>query len=270
MPKLRFQILAQNVSGWIDTEIILAATRAGYSGILNLEGVTDLASARDAVARLSRYARTGFGIKVESDWPEAGAFLSEIPDTLEFVVLIPGDDDERCPRLVEQLHRAGRKVRFEVTSLEEARLAEAALADGLVAKGNEAGGRIGDETAFILLQHLLAETTLPVWVQGGIGPNSAAACCVAGASGVVLDSQLLLTPESSIPMAVRSVLERMESEETFAIGAECGRQFRVMRRVGMDACDRLRDRAARAGRDESAGTRPPPVAGNAAKLCRVE
>jgi acyl transferase domain-containing protein/NAD(P)H-dependent flavin oxidoreductase YrpB (nitropropane dioxygenase family)/NAD(P)-dependent dehydrogenase (short-subunit alcohol dehydrogenase family) len=178
--------------------------------------------------------------------------LSEIPDNLEFVVLIPGDDGECCPRLVEQLHRAGRKVWFEVTSLEEARLAEAALADGLVAKGNEAGGRIGDETAFILLQHLLAETTLPVWVQGGIGPNSAAACYVAGASGVVVDSQLLLTPESSIPMAVRAVLDRMESEETIAVGAECGRQFRILRRVGMDACDRLRDRAA-----ELAETNPP-------------
>ena len=248
-----FHILSQNVpgqsdsgqgsSGWIDTGIILAALRAGYAGILNLEGIWDLPRAKESMAHISRYAPTAFGLKLDADWPDAGVFLSEIPANLEFVVVVPGDDRECCSQLAAQLHGAGRKVWFEVTSLDEARVAQAAGADGLVAKGNEAGGRIGEETAFVLLQHLLAETGLPVRVQGGIGPNSAAACYVAGADGVILDSQLLLTPESSIPAAVRTVLERMESEETLVLGVEIGRQFRVLRRVGMDACDQLRDKA---------------------------
>ena len=48
----------------------------------------------------------------------------------------------------------------------------------------------------MLLQGVLAESDLPVWVRGGIGPNVAAGCMAAGATGVVLDGALLLSRES--------------------------------------------------------------------------
>ena len=70
--------------------------------------------------------------------------------------------------------------------------------DGIVLKGNESGGRVGAETAYVLLQHWKSTaeargwTKMPYWIQGGVGPNSAAACVVGGAAGVVLDDQLLL------------------------------------------------------------------------------
>jgi hypothetical protein len=52
---------------------------------------------------------------------------------------------------------------------------------GWVARGSECGGRCGQETAFILCQHL-ARQDRPFWVCGGIGLHTAAACRAAGAA----------------------------------------------------------------------------------------
>ena len=74
------------------------------------------------------------------------------------------------------------------------------------AKGSESGGRVGEETAFVLLQRLIHAVDLPIYVQGAIGLHSAAACLAGGAAGVVLDSQLALLRESSLPRAPASAL----------------------------------------------------------------
>jgi NAD(P)H-dependent flavin oxidoreductase YrpB (nitropropane dioxygenase family) len=68
--------------------------------------------------------------------------------------------------LVQRAHAAGRKAYAVATTLEEARSAGAAGADAVIAEGHEAGGWIGDERSFVLLQRLL-DASRPVWA--GIG-----------------------------------------------------------------------------------------------------
>ena len=87
----------------------------------------------------------------------------------------------------------------EVTSVAEAEAALDAGSDGLIAVGHEAGGRVGADSAFILLQAILARTDRPVWIRGGIGPRVAAGCIAAGATGVVLEGAILLA--RSLPWA---------------------------------------------------------------------
>ncbi|HEY6034627.1 MAG TPA: beta-ketoacyl synthase N-terminal-like domain-containing protein, partial [Kofleriaceae bacterium] len=106
-----------------------------------------------------------------------------------------------------------RRVLAQVTSVDEARIAIDAGASGVIAKGMEAGGRIGDETTFVLVQRLVA-LGAPVWAQGGIGEHTAAACIAGGATGVVLDSQLALVRESSLSVPVRAAIAAMDGSET--------------------------------------------------------
>src|SRR5262249_12793229 len=126
-------------------------------------------------------------------------------------------------------------------SLDEAIRAEALGGDGLILKGQEAGGRVGAETAFILLQRWHAHrqagarTNLPVWVQGGVGLHTAAACLVAGATGVVLDSQLLLGRESPLPPEARQLLQAFDGSETVCLGECLGSAYRVFKRPGLPA-----------------------------------
>ena len=113
--------------------------------------------------------------------------------------------------------------------------------DGLILKGHEAGGRVGAETSFILLQRWRAHVErggsagLPVFVQGGVGPNSAAACAAGGATGVVLDAQLLLTGESSVPDEIRQRLTAFDGSETTCPGERLGMPYRVLSRPGLTA-----------------------------------
>jgi acyl transferase domain-containing protein/NAD(P)H-dependent flavin oxidoreductase YrpB (nitropropane dioxygenase family)/NAD(P)-dependent dehydrogenase (short-subunit alcohol dehydrogenase family) len=155
------------------------------------------------------------------------------------VVILTAAENHRIEPTISALHKNGIKVLLEATNLEQAKAGEAAGVDGLIAKGNESAGWVGEETAFILLQRLLAQTRLPVWAQGGIGLHTAAACYIGGAAGVVLDSQFLLTRESSLPEVVKAHIARMEGSETTCLGSNLGIAFRAYARPGMAAIEEL-------------------------------
>src|SRR5439155_10772771 len=146
----------------------------------------------------------------------------------------------------------GVRLLVAVLDAEGARVAEACGAEGVIARGLEAGGWIGEETTFILLQRLVSGTRLPVWAHGGVGLHTAAACHAAGAAGVVVDLQLALTRESSIPEGARTAIARMDGSETVCLGEELGAPVRVFTRPGLRALEELR-RIAKDLRDD---TRP--------------
>ena len=149
-----------------------------------------------------------------------------IPSDLNVVVLSNEDGIDLRP-LVVPLKVTNRTVLLEATSLETARLGEHAGVDAIIAKGHESGGWVGEESTFVLLQRLLHAVKLPVWAQGGIGLHSCAACYAAGAAGVILDSQLALTEESSINAELAALLQRMDGSETTCLGAQLGAACRV-------------------------------------------
>ena len=83
-------------------------------------------------------------------------------------------------------------------------------------RGAECGGRCGQESAFILCQHL-AQQERPFWVCGGIGEHTAAACRAAGADGVILDDSLLLMRESPLSPRHRELLAQVGSQDTAVV-----------------------------------------------------
>ena len=232
-----FRTLAANVCGWMDIGIVVAAVRAGALGVLNCESACDRAGIERALTRIMQLTGRPFGIKLDASFEPAGDVLRDLPPQVDSVIL-SGGGAQRLAEIVPVARVRSREVLLEVTSNEQARLGEELGVDGLIAKGHEAGGRVGEETAFVLLQRLLSESRLPVWAHGGVGLHSVAACRVAGAAGVVLDSQLLLTPESTLPLKVRNAVERMEGDETLCLGQELGDQYRVYRRPGVVSVDR--------------------------------
>jgi len=131
----------------------------------------------------------------------------DLPEWAELVVL-PAPDRSAARRC------AKRRVLVQVTSLEEAHAAQSLGAAGIIAKGSESGGRVGDHTAFVLFQQLIDEIELPIWVQGGIGRHTAAACVAGGAKGVVLDSQLACLRECSISAEAKRAVARMDGSES--------------------------------------------------------
>ncbi len=108
---------------------------------------------------------------------------------------------------------------YQVTTLEEAIAAQKAGVTALLLKGNESAGKVGEESAFILFQRVIAVVkNIDIYVQGGMGIHTAAAAKALGARGVVLDSQLVLFRECGAPDAIKKTAEKLHGSETRVIG----------------------------------------------------
>jgi acyl transferase domain-containing protein/NAD(P)H-dependent flavin oxidoreductase YrpB (nitropropane dioxygenase family)/NAD(P)-dependent dehydrogenase (short-subunit alcohol dehydrogenase family) len=232
-------------SGLPDASVAIAACRAGAVGLLDLEYASLGPEIQEQVRRLERFAIGPFVIKIGRDGDAILSHLTaRLPHGLAWV-LLSGGDHSNLTEWIQLVRRHSLGVLFEAVNMTEAALAEQLGVDGLVLKGHEAGGRVGPETSFILLQrwhrHRAAQegSGLPVWVQGGIGLNTAAACVAAGAAGVVLDSQVLLARESPLLESARKRLATFDGSETVCLGEQLGDAYRVYSRPGLAAVEEL-------------------------------
>jgi acyl transferase domain-containing protein/NAD(P)H-dependent flavin oxidoreductase YrpB (nitropropane dioxygenase family) len=179
------------------------------------------------------------GLRLTAAQAGLAPVLLEMLGARHHALLLAGDDVSFAGALPASETRDIFREILQVSQLEKLG-AEGASFAGLVVKGHEAGGRVGECSAFILAQQVLARTDLPVHVQGGIGPHSAAACLAAGAAGVVLDDQLWLMPESPLPPSWKSALKPLNGSETVILGERLGTTVRVLSRPGFAAAESLR------------------------------
>ncbi|MGE3871219.1 MAG: hypothetical protein AB7F51_17125, partial [Pseudorhodoplanes sp.] len=188
------RVIALTPAGHPDPSIAVAAARAGFLGVVNGEiGPLPV----PAVDHLAQHARAPFGLKLPQLDDAALALIeTNAPRGLNWLIL----DAEFVladPQAIARLSALGVRTLVEVIDWDD-RLAALEGHAGLIVKGHEAGGRVGEETSFILLQKALARQAAPVFVRGGIGLNSGAAVMAGGAAGLVLDDQLLLLKESPL------------------------------------------------------------------------
>ena len=225
--------------GRLDPGPVVAAGRAGALGILDLPPAFDPNAARAALARAARFGVGPYALRLPADAAD-GRLWDEAPRALEALILTePADGDWSGP--IALARGVGRSIVAEVTSRSSARAAARAGADALVVAGHEGGGRVGDESTFILLQGVLADGGPPAWARGGIGRHSAAACSAAGAAGVVLDGALLLAREVGWAVAsTRDRLARLDGGETVVVRSPDGVAHRLLAPPGSGAPGRLR------------------------------
>jgi NAD(P)H-dependent flavin oxidoreductase YrpB (nitropropane dioxygenase family) len=219
--------------------LAIASIRAGGIGILdrefcqpenleraisNLEQVLALKNAPGAAGlrlNLTQIEQSGqllARLELESHWLILSGWQEATAETLrEKLQLLSGEN---------------RLILLEITDANQLALLASLFPflAGLVAKGQESGGWVGEDPAFILTQKLLKTSSLPIYVQGGIGIHTAAACRAAGAAGVVLDDQLWLMPESPLPGEWQEYLRYLNGQEAIAIGERLGRACRVLSR----------------------------------------
>lgn len=183
-----------------DVNLMPKLHQAGVFPVLSLG--QELTTAQAALSQLEETNLPSYGIYVSNEKFSA----LQIPEKIRFAILPFGMSISQNSNL---------DIIYQVTSLEEAKQAEETGAKGIIIKGNEAGGQIGYESTFVLFQRIINEIkSIPVWVQGGIGLHTAAAVKALGATGVVLDSQLALFPESSVPKDIKDLCSKLNGTET--------------------------------------------------------
>ena len=229
--------------GAANVPLACEAARAGAWGFVDLEDVRDTDGLQHALSELRSDADVPLGVKLDAFrrtiWER---FLTAHPEQLTRVLLSrPSGSASELRQVVSGLQRLGLEVLVEAVSVDEAVAAQQSGADGIVAKGSEAGGRIGDETSFLLLQRLSGLLSKPVYAQGGVGLHTAAACHVAGASGAVLDWQLCLVEESRLPAPLRLALSRLDGSETVPVGLRLGDGYRLYLGPGRTLLPKLQE-----------------------------
>ena len=223
-------------AGLCHADLAIAACRAGGVGIVNGELQVDSAVVRDALDVLAAAVASPYGARLDSiDAQTAIALRNHARRGLRWLIVDAGLVPAQQP-LLEELRAAGVRVLAEVVTPQWPGTPLEASVDGLLLKGNEAGGFVGEDASFILLQKWRTRTRLPLYVRGGLTPHSAAACSAVGVAGGVLDSQLLMLDEARLPPALHAVLANLSGSETVAVGdGEQGEYFRLLVRPGHDA-----------------------------------
>ena len=233
----------------LNAQLAIAAVRAGETSILDLGYRDDQRTRNTAIRALVHHVRADsrWGLRWDTlgDPGRGPSCLKELiaPENCPVVVLAGLSEEARAGRpalrgALEQARRVAANVLLEVCSTAEALAAQEAGFDGLVVKGHEAGGRVGDDSTFLLLQRLHGRLTIPYWVQGGIGPDTAAAAFLAGATGVVLCEQVWLAAESPLEQAERRQWGQLDGSETVCVG-EGALKFRFFSRSGSQAVHEL-------------------------------
>ena len=241
----QYRVLVAAPQALENSALVIAADRAGGLGILNGSGrdTRDRAIRRMRDFRVRSYAIRVHASDVCQDW------IDHAGENLVAIVCHGFWTPEQLKNACDLTQATGRRLLCEVRSVVEAELALGAGCDGLIAVGNEAGGRVGRDSAFILLQAITARTDRPVWIRGGIGPRVAAGCVAAGAAGVVLEGAVLLAHESPLEEEARMRLSAWDGSEPVLIESSNGAAVRVYAPPLSPVLARLRE-AARQGGEE--------------------
>ena len=115
---------------------------------------------------------------------------------------------------------------------------------GLILKGNEAGGRVSKYASFILMQWYLKNSHLPVFVHGGVGKYTAAGMFAAGVSGIVMDSQFLMTNEAPVSDNFKKLLSLVDGSDSTQITFDGKDIYRVFAKPGTKIVKDLTQKAA--------------------------
>jgi acyl transferase domain-containing protein/acyl carrier protein len=255
-------ILVVTPSHELSAPLAIAAARAGGIGILDLGYGFAAAEQQAAFDLLSAQVRPGnqWGIR----WDTLGTESVELPALAQVlgtrsspILLLAGAtvigplnsgslNTGSLGKLLEAGKRFADLVVLEVCSVAEVTAAAEAGFDAVLVKGNEAAGRVSADSAFELIEQLRSSHTtgdapkIPLWIEGGMGPDTATAALLAGATGVVLREQVWLTTESPFDEADRRRWSQLDGTETFVIGS-ADRSFRLYSPRGRESVASVAD-----------------------------
>ena len=119
----------------------------------------------------------------------------------------------------------------------------------LILKGNEAGGKVSKYSSFILMQWYLKNSDLPLFIHGGVGKYTATGMFAAGVSGLVMDSQFLMTDEAPVSDNFKQLLAMVDESDSTEITCNDSDIYRVFAKLGTKIVKDLKLEAVEFGDD---------------------
>ena len=227
-----FELLVSAGPDPIGIDVILSADNSGVRSLLDLGNITNTVLAGSLINRLALSKICHAGLRLQNSKPDIILKLGLKESGFKPAFVVLSNTAGLARKDVDAAKQVSDTVIAEIFSDEDATYIEDTGVDGIIIRGNEAGGFCGTETNSILLEKIKKLTSLPIWVQGGIGPESALACYLGGADGVIITDSLLLAKESIHRLQPKDVISVKGAMRTVAIGPSKGPMIRLSTSYG--------------------------------------
>ncbi len=146
---------------------------------------------------------------------------------------------------------ADTKIILEIKDININKKISKASPHALILKGNEAGGRVSKYSSFILMQWYLKNSNLPLFIHGGVGKYTAAGMFASGVSGIVMDSQFLLTDQAPVSQNFKKLLSMVEESDSTQIEYNDANIFRVFAKLGTKIVKELKQKTVEVKNDDN-------------------
>jgi len=181
-----------------------------------------------------------FGIRLSNhDTALIEKIKNEQMINLDLLISPLGKDDEPA----DFTNFADTKIILEIKDININDKIKDAAPHALILKGNEAGGRVSRYSSFVLMQWYLKNNDLPIFIHGGVGKYTAAGMFAAGASGLVMDSQLLMTDEAPVSDNYKKLLGMVDESDSSEIIYNEKDIYRVFAKLGTKIVKDLKHKA---------------------------
>lgn len=196
-----------------NTTLALETIKTGAYPVLHLG--RNLQKAQESLDIMSESTTESFGVC----FVDNTTFKLDLPPNVSRVIF-PAGMDISVSENIEKL--------CQVHSLDEAaRVIDSGISN-IIVKGNEGAGKVSAQSSFILFQSIAnkyLKKEINIYIQGGIGIHTSAACLALGAKGVILDSQISLFPECVLTKDQKNIFSKLSGSETTVID-----KFRILLR----------------------------------------
>jgi NAD(P)H-dependent flavin oxidoreductase YrpB (nitropropane dioxygenase family) len=227
--------IVQTGMGWVAGARLAAATsKAGGLGILASATMT-LEQLAVAIREVKERTDKPFGVNLRADQPDVKERVDLIvKERVKVASFATAPNKEVIRRLKDN----GVVTMPTVGARRHAEKVAEWGADAVIAQGHEGGGHTGPVPTTLLLPEVCDAVDIPVLGAGGFFDGRGLVAALAyGASGIAMGTRFLLTRESTVPEAVKSIYLETEVTGTIVTKSIDGVPQRVIRTRLIDSLE---------------------------------
>lgn len=219
--------VVQTGMGWVAGPRLVSATaKAGGLGILASATMTH-AELEKAIIEVKGRTDEPFGVNLRADAADAPARCDLL---IEYGVKVASFALAPKPELIARLKEHGIVVIPSVGLPKHAKKVAGWGADAVMIQGGEGGGHTGSTPTSLLLPSVLDAVDIPVIAAGGYFDGRGLAAALAyGAAGIGMGTRFLLTADSAVPEAVKSLYLSHGLDGTVVTAKVDGMPHRMLR-----------------------------------------
>lgn len=228
--------IVQTGMGWVAGARLTAATSAaGGLGIL-ASATMSYEQLEEAVRDVKSRTAKPFGVNLRADQADVGRRVDLL---IREKIRVASFAQAPKRDVIRKLKDHGVVVMPTIGARRHAEKVAEWGVDAVIAQGHEGGGHTGAVPTTLLLPQVVAAVDIPVLGAGGFFDGRGLVAALAyGASGIAMGTRFLLTRESTVPEAVKSVYLKTQANETVVTRAIDGHPQRVIRTSLVDRLER--------------------------------